>query len=104
VHLARIGHPILGDATYGAGFATKTSQLPGAAQEALAALGRQALHAYLLGFEHPLTTESLEFRSELPGDLARLRTSLGAHRTFNEVGQKVPSSQGVGRNPRGGSR
>ena len=37
------------------------------------ALGRQALHAYLLAIEHPITGESLEFRSELPADLARLR-------------------------------
>jgi 23S rRNA pseudouridine1911/1915/1917 synthase len=78
VHLAHIGHPILGDTTYGAGFATKAHQLPTAAQAALVDLGRQALHAYLLGFEHPQTAESLEFRSELPGDLARLRDSLGA--------------------------
>jgi 23S rRNA pseudouridine1911/1915/1917 synthase len=78
VHLAHIGHPLLGDSTYGAGFKTKASQFPPAAQGALADLGRQALHAYLLGFEHPLTAESLEFRSELPGDLVRLRHSIGA--------------------------
>jgi 23S rRNA pseudouridine1911/1915/1917 synthase len=78
VHLAHIGHPLLGDATYGTGFKTKATRLPLAAQEALAALGRQALHAYLLGIEHPLTGDSLEFRSELPGDLLRLRHSLSA--------------------------
>jgi 23S rRNA pseudouridine1911/1915/1917 synthase len=78
VHLAHIGHPVLGDATYGAGFRTKSAQFAAAAQAALAGLGRQALHAYLLGFEHPLTGDSLEFRSELPSDLARLRRSLGA--------------------------
>jgi 23S rRNA pseudouridine1911/1915/1917 synthase len=44
----------------------------------LHALGRQALHAYLLGITHPTTRESLEFRSELPADLARLEQSLGA--------------------------
>jgi 23S rRNA pseudouridine1911/1915/1917 synthase len=76
VHLAHIGHPLLGDRSYGAGFKTKASQLPPTAQIALTDLGRQALHAYLLGFEHPLTSESLEFRSELPGDLVRLRHSL----------------------------
>ena len=78
VHLAHIGHPLLGDATYGTGFKTKASLLAPAAREALAALGRQALHAYLLGIEHPVTGEALEFRSELPGDLVRLRHSLGA--------------------------
>ena len=48
VHLAHVGHPLLGDATYGTGFRTKASRLPPAAREALEALGRQALHAYLL--------------------------------------------------------
>jgi 23S rRNA pseudouridine1911/1915/1917 synthase len=78
VHLAHIGHPLLGDATYGTGFKTKASQLAPGAREALDALGRQALHAYLLGIEHPLTGQALEFRSELPADLVRLRHSLGA--------------------------
>ena len=52
------------------------ARLPPAARAALAALGRQALHAYLLGVEHPTRGEYLEFRSELPSDLAGLRTSL----------------------------
>ncbi len=76
VHLAHIGHPLLGDDTYGPGFKTKAALLTPAARDALAALGRQALHAYLLGFEHPTTGESLEFRSELPGDLGCLRDVL----------------------------
>jgi 23S rRNA pseudouridine1911/1915/1917 synthase len=76
VHLAHIGHPIMGDATYGTGFKTKAALLPPAARMALEALGRQALHAYLLGFEHPVSGEAMEFRSELPGDLARLRKAL----------------------------
>jgi 23S rRNA pseudouridine1911/1915/1917 synthase len=77
VHLAHIGHPLLGDATYGGGFKTKAVRLPPAAAEALAALGRQALHAYLLAIAHPITGQPLEFRSELPADLARLRNGLG---------------------------
>jgi 23S rRNA pseudouridine1911/1915/1917 synthase len=76
VHLAHIGHPLLGDATYATGFKTKASRLPEAAQEALTALGRQALHAYLLAIKHPVTGQRLEFRSELPGPLARLHTAL----------------------------
>ena len=76
VHLAHIGHPILGDATYGTGFKTKISRLGPKAAEALGALGRQALHAYLLAIEHPETAETLEFQSELPGDLRRLRDAL----------------------------
>jgi 23S rRNA pseudouridine1911/1915/1917 synthase len=76
VHLAHIGHPLLGDATYGPGFRTKASRLRPDAQAALAALGRQALHAYLLAIEHPITGQHLEFKSELPSDLARLRHAL----------------------------
>ncbi len=78
VHLAHIGHPILGDATYGTGFKTKASLLPPVARDALEALGRQALHAYLLRFEHPDSGEILEFRSQLPADLRRLREALTA--------------------------
>jgi 23S rRNA pseudouridine1911/1915/1917 synthase len=78
VHLASIGHPLLGDDTYGSGFKTKTARLPPPARAALAGLGRQALHAYILGVEHPSRGEYLEFRSELPPDLDRLRSSLKA--------------------------
>ena len=69
VHLAHIGHPLIGDAVYGPGFRTKTARLTPAAAAAVEALGRQALHAYLLAIEHPATGQTLEFRSELPGDL-----------------------------------
>jgi len=79
VHLAHIGHPLMGDDVYGPGFKTKAARLAPAARAALGDLGRQALHAYILSIEHPLTGESLEFQSELPGDLVRLRHSLGAH-------------------------
>src|SRR6185369_3499790 len=47
VHLAAIGHPLLGDDVYGAGFKTKAARLGREAQSALEALDRQALHAYL---------------------------------------------------------
>ena len=76
VHLAHIGHPILGDGVYGSGFKTKASRLGPNAKKALEALGRQALHAYLLAIEHPETRDVLEFQSELPGDLRRLRDAL----------------------------
>jgi 23S rRNA pseudouridine1911/1915/1917 synthase len=76
VHLAHLGHPLLGDPVYGPGFRTKAAQLPSGAQAALEGLGRQALHAYLLSIRHPTTGQQLEFRSELPVDLARLHHSL----------------------------
>jgi 23S rRNA pseudouridine1911/1915/1917 synthase len=78
VHLASIGHPVMGDQVYGGGFRTKTALLPPKAQAALGALGRQALHAHILTVKHPSTGEIVTFRSELPPDLARLRTALAA--------------------------
>lgn len=81
VHLAHIGHPLLGDDVYGPGFKTKASHLSPAACAALATLGRQALHAYRLGFEHPVTGKSLLFESKLPADLETLRKSLAAAAT-----------------------
>jgi 23S rRNA pseudouridine1911/1915/1917 synthase len=78
VHLAHIGHPILGDASYGTGFKTKASLLSPAARAAFEDLGRQALHAYLLTIKHPETGKNLRFQSELPGDLRRLRDALAA--------------------------
>ncbi len=77
VHLAAIGHPLLGDATYGPGFMTKMALLSEDAKEALVALSRQALHAYLLVLEHPGSGKEMVFRSELPPELARLRLALG---------------------------
>jgi 23S rRNA pseudouridine1911/1915/1917 synthase len=77
VHLAHIGHPLLGDDVYGPGFRTKAALLPDSARAALENLGRQALHAYLLGFEHPATGETATYRSPLPADLAALRRALG---------------------------
>ncbi len=78
VHLASIGHPLLGDDAYGAGFRTKAALLPQQAQAALKALGRQALHAHILSIKHPTNSEILTFRSELPPDLARLHSELAA--------------------------
>jgi 23S rRNA pseudouridine1911/1915/1917 synthase len=78
VHLAHIGHPILGDLTYGTGFKTKAALLGPKARAALDALKRQALHAYRLAFAHPESGDILEFKSELPADLRRLRDGLAA--------------------------
>ena len=76
VHLAHIGHPLLGDSIYGAGFKTKATRLEPAARSALLALGRQALHAATLGFEHPVTGASLLFQSPLPDDFATFLKAL----------------------------
>jgi 23S rRNA pseudouridine1911/1915/1917 synthase len=78
VHMASTGHPLVGDSLYGAGFKTKAARLGEPAKAALAALGRQALHASLLGFEHPATGEALRFESRPPKDFAKLLKALRA--------------------------
>lgn len=75
VHLAHIGHPVLGDRTYGSGFAASASKLSPEAAQALTALGRQALHATMLGFEHPVTGEKMRFESPVPDDFQTLLTA-----------------------------
>ena len=77
VHLASLGHPLVGDAQYGSGFKTKAGRLPDAAQTAITALGRQALHAHLLGLEHPVTGEFLEFKRNPPPAFAAVLAALG---------------------------
>lgn len=66
VHLAHIGHPLLGDPVYG--------RTPAALKPVLARLGfaRQALHAASLGFVHPVTGEPLLFEAPLPADMREL--------------------------------
>jgi 23S rRNA pseudouridine1911/1915/1917 synthase len=76
VHLAHIGHPLLADATYGAGFRASARRLGPEAQAALQALGRQALHAADLAFVHPVSGRRLAFTSALPPDMARLLAAL----------------------------
>jgi len=74
VHLASAGAPCLGDPTYGSGPpAEKVRQAI-----AQAALTRQALHAAVLGFRHPVTGETLRFESPLPPDMATLQGLLEA--------------------------
>ena len=68
VHLAAIGHPVVGDATYG-GTRTPSSRR-NATKEALRTLSRPALHAARLAFTHPASGERLRFEAPLPADLA----------------------------------
>ncbi len=76
VHLAHIGHPLLGDALYGSGFRTREPHLAPGARAALASLARQALHAELLAFEHPVTGEEMRFETAPPPDFAVLEQEL----------------------------
>ncbi|MGE3690274.1 MAG: RluA family pseudouridine synthase [Novosphingobium sp.] len=70
VHMASIGHPLLGDPLYG--------RTPPRLRPILAALHfrRQALHAAELGFIHPVSGETLQFSSMLPADLKELLVEL----------------------------
>jgi 23S rRNA pseudouridine1911/1915/1917 synthase len=76
VHLAYIGHPLMGDETYGAGHKASARRLGPEGQAALAALGRQALHAAELAFVHPVTGKPLHFELPLPPDMAALANAL----------------------------
>lgn len=76
VHMTHIGCPPIGDPVYGTGFQTKTARLPADVAAKVDNLKRQALHAFLLVFEHPRTGETLSFESKIPKDLATLVTSL----------------------------
>jgi 23S rRNA pseudouridine1911/1915/1917 synthase len=78
VHLAHIGHPLLGDSVYGPHFKTKAGHLGPKGKEILTALGRQALHAWLLALEHPRTGELLHWEAPLPEDLLLLQQTLEA--------------------------
>ncbi|MBP9199453.1 MAG: hypothetical protein KBF47_05570, partial [Gemmatimonadales bacterium] len=75
VHLAHVGHPVVGDPVYGAGGSRRMSDGQRTAAESLERLApRQALHAAWLEFSHPITGSPLEFRAEWPADLAPLLT------------------------------
>jgi 23S rRNA pseudouridine1911/1915/1917 synthase len=76
VHMAHIGHPVLGDPLYGTGYKTKSVHLSELARERLQTLDRQALHAAHLAFQHPVSGEILSFDSDLPDDLRQLVESL----------------------------
>lgn len=76
VHMAHIGHPLIGDADYGGAFKTKANRLPDAVRETVNAFTRQALHAFLLVIEHPVTGKTLRFEAPLPADMEDMRLAL----------------------------
>jgi 23S rRNA pseudouridine1911/1915/1917 synthase len=75
VHLAHLGHPLIGDPVYGTR-AGRSVARGGPTGARIAAFPRQALHARLLGFTHPVEKRHLEFDSPLPADLYELAQSL----------------------------
>ncbi len=84
VHLAHLGHPLIGDATYGRARAlprAKTAEEQ-AAYEAAANFPRQALHAGVLGFHHPSLQKKMRFEAPWPADFTHLVNALrglGSH-------------------------
>lgn len=78
VHMAHVGCPVVGDPVYAAGFRTKEKLLPEKARAAVAALGRQALHAAVLAFPHPITGEEMRFESPAPADFRKAAKALTA--------------------------
>ena len=78
VHLTHLGHPLIGDPQYGRGRAAPRPKPP-AEERAFAAAGefsRQALHAFLLGFQHPSLHKTLHFEAPWPPDFAELVAAL----------------------------
>jgi 23S rRNA pseudouridine1911/1915/1917 synthase len=74
VHLAHLGHPLIGDATYGR---ARRAPIPKSPEEKRAfatalAFPRQALHARVLGFFHPTRQAKMRFESPWPADFANL--------------------------------
>jgi 23S rRNA pseudouridine1911/1915/1917 synthase len=72
VHMTSLGHPLVGDQTYGRSRAGRGKGLSSETRELLGGFPRQALHAYLLGFTHPVTGEALSFESDIPFDISAL--------------------------------
>lgn len=76
VHLTSIGHPVIGDPLYGGRRSRSKLLQENGFSKAFASLNGQALHAFLLGFEHPITGNRLSFKSNLPNDINALIETL----------------------------
>ena len=78
VHMAHLNCPLLGDPLYGnhRAFLSDTSEVESRVRDAVADFKRQALHARLLGFVHPVTKAELSFATEPPQDYQRLVEAL----------------------------
>jgi 23S rRNA pseudouridine1911/1915/1917 synthase len=94
VHLAHIGHPLFGDATYGGDRIVKGtvfSKYRRFVENNLVTLPRQALHAKTLGFTHPETGERMRFAAEAPEDF---RTVLERWERYAGLLKQGPSDSG----------
>ena len=78
VHLTHLGHPLIGDPTYGRARALPRAKTRAeeAAYRAAAEFPRQALHAWLLGFHHPTANKAMRFEAPWPDDFRELIAAL----------------------------
>ncbi len=83
VHMAHIGHPLIGDPEYGAAFKSKANRLPDMARDVVNGFHRQALHAFLLQFEHPADGRVMRFEAQPPDDMEVLLRALRDSRPAN---------------------
>ena len=72
VHLTSIGHPLIGDPQYGKSPLKKLADVSAELRIIITNFRRQALHAEILGFEHPVSGEWLEFSASMPDDFKKL--------------------------------
>ena len=72
VHMASIGHPVVGDPLYGGGIRKGARREAPQFVDRVSGLGRQALHAYQLGFDHPSSGEHVLFERDMPAALKSL--------------------------------
>ncbi|MDN2565376.1 RluA family pseudouridine synthase [Aquibium sp. A9E412] len=72
VHMAHLGHPLVGDPAYGRGFRSKANRLPEPLRGHVAGFARQALHANVIVFRHPETGAAMRFQADPPADMAAL--------------------------------
>ena len=79
VHMAHLGNPLVGDMDYGSAYKTKANKLAAPLQETVRAFARQALHARLLAFTHPVTEKTMRFETPLPKDMADLVEQFRIH-------------------------
>ncbi len=76
VHMNHLGHPVIGDPLYGRLRAGSLPGLPKDVRESVRAFPRQALHAAVLGFVHPITGEECRFEASAPDDFNQLLSLL----------------------------
>lgn len=76
VHMASIGHPVIGDPLYGGGTRQRLRALPPAVGKVVTEFKRQALHALVIGFEHPGTRKRVHFEGHIAPDIKDLMRKL----------------------------